>query len=108
MIMRILMYPVFHLWLKHLIRRNYRLREIAAIFREYGIPAERLLGKDYPDQWYWADSICSRYGYFVVERNNGRPIVEAEQWTETELEAIRRQGRQPLVINYIKGKDSHD
>jgi hypothetical protein len=52
---RVVMFPVFHLILKPLIRRNYRLRELSAISGD---------GK-YPDKWYWADSLAIKYGYYV-------------------------------------------
>ena len=55
MIMRIIMFPVFHLILKPLIRRNYRLRELSAISGD---------GK-YPDEWYWADLLAMNFGYHV-------------------------------------------
>jgi len=64
-VMRALMYPVFHLWLKHLIKRNYRMREVSAICREHGIPTCTPDGKDYKDEWYWADYISSKYGCYV-------------------------------------------
>ena len=54
------MFPVFHLFLKPLIRRNYRLRYQSAISGD---------GK-YPDEWYWADKIAVKYGFFVTERRD--------------------------------------
>jgi len=48
-IYRILMFLPFHLILKPLIKRNYRLR---------------MEGK-LPDEWYWADKIAVKFGYFV-------------------------------------------
>ena len=67
-VMRILMYPVFHLWLKRLIKQNYRMRAISAICREYGVAPCTPDGIDYKDEWYWADYMSSKYGYYV-ERN---------------------------------------
>ena len=54
-IKRILMWPIFHLILKPLIKRNYRLRYQSAVNQD---------GK-YPDEWYWADEIAVKYGYFI-------------------------------------------
>lgn len=54
-IKRVVMFPVFHLILKPLILRNYKLRELSAISGD---------GK-YPDEWYWADKIAAKCGYFV-------------------------------------------
>lgn len=51
----LVMWPVFHLALKPLIRRNYRLRMESAISGD---------GK-YPDQWYWADVLAMKCGHFV-------------------------------------------
>jgi hypothetical protein len=45
-------YIIYHLILKPLIKRNYRLRE------------EGLL----PDEWYWADEIASNWKY-LTRRN---------------------------------------
>jgi len=47
--MKIVIFPVFHLLLRPLIKRNYRLRE-------QGLVA---------DEWYWADRLAVKYGYFV-------------------------------------------
>ena len=55
------MYFVFHLYLKWLIKRNYTLRLESAISGD---------GK-HPDEWYWADILAARYGYFV---GSGEPI----------------------------------
>ena len=55
MIRRIIMFPVFWLILRPLIKRNYRLRYRSALNGD---------GK-YPDQWYWADVIAAKYGYFT-------------------------------------------
>lgn len=52
---RVVMFPVFHLFLKHLIKRNYRNRYNSAISGD---------GK-YPDEWYWADRMAVNAGYFV-------------------------------------------
>lgn len=41
----------FHIFLKPLIKRNYR---------------SRMRGR--PDEWYWADSLAVKWGYFVLER----------------------------------------
>lgn len=49
MIMRALIFLPFHLALKHLIKRNYEMRRQGLL----------------PDEWYWADRIAARYGYFV-------------------------------------------
>ena len=46
---RILFWPVFHLLLKPLIKRNYRLRMLGEV----------------ADEWYWADSLSANLGYFV-------------------------------------------
>ena len=54
-IARVFMFPVFHLILKPLIKRNYRLRAQSAMNGD---------GK-HPDKWYWADSLAVEYGYFV-------------------------------------------
>jgi hypothetical protein len=55
MIQRPVMFIFFHLCLKFLIKRNYRLR------------AESALNGDnkHPDKWYWADLLAVKYGYFV-------------------------------------------
>lgn len=63
--MKAVLYPVFYFWLKWLIENNYRMRVISAICREAGIPPCTPDGIDYPDEWFWADKLCSRYGYFV-------------------------------------------
>lgn len=47
--MRILMFFYFHLILKPLIKRNYKLR------------AKGIL----PDEWYWADLLAVEHGYYV-------------------------------------------
>ncbi len=47
--MKLLMYLPFHLVLKPLIKRNYRMRNAGLL----------------PDEWYWADKIAVHYGYFV-------------------------------------------
>lgn len=46
---KILMFFIFHLALKPLIKANY---------------AQRSAG-DAPGEWYWADDFAARYGYFV-------------------------------------------
>ena len=53
--MRIIIWPVFHLILKPLIKRNYKLRRKSALTGD---------GK-HPDRWYWADTLAVKYGYFV-------------------------------------------
>ncbi len=55
MLGKILMFLPFHLILKPLIKRNYRLRFKSAMNGD---------GK-HPDEWYWADSLAVKYGYFV-------------------------------------------
>lgn len=40
---------VFHAVLKPLIRRNYHARAAGAL----------------PDQWYWADDLAMRWGYYL-------------------------------------------
>lgn len=62
---KILFFPIFHIVLKPLILRNYLLREISAISRSLGIAPQTPNGKDYPDEWYWADTLAAKYGYFV-------------------------------------------
>ena len=52
---RFVMWFYYHLVLKYLIMRNYRLRYKSALNGD---------GK-YPDVWYWADSLATRYGYFT-------------------------------------------
>lgn len=51
---KLLMFPVFHLLLKPLIKRNYRLRKA---------------GKAH-DTWYWADALAFKYGYTVPNRDD--------------------------------------
>jgi hypothetical protein len=46
---KLLLFPVFHLLLKPLIKRNYKLRKAGKV----------------PDAWCWADALAARYGYFV-------------------------------------------
>lgn len=53
--MRVVMFPVFHLLLKPMIKRNYKARKESATNGD---------GK-YQDEWYWADKIAAKYGYFV-------------------------------------------
>jgi len=48
-IKRILLWPVFILILRPLIKRNYRLRTEGKL----------------PDEWYWADTLAVNYGFFV-------------------------------------------
>lgn len=48
-------YFIFHLFLKPLIKRNYRLRFNTAINGD---------GK-HPDEWYWADTLAVSWGYYV-------------------------------------------
>lgn len=79
LVMRVLLYPFFHLWLKNLIKRNYRMRAISAICREHGIQPCTPDGKDYKDEWYWADYLCSKYGYFVEHR------VSRDKWIWKQL-----------------------
>jgi len=55
MIKAVFMFGYYHLVLKHLIRRNYRLRYESAMNGD---------GKN-PDVWYWADSLVVKYGYFT-------------------------------------------
>lgn len=43
-------YLAFHLLLKPLIRRNYKLRAAGVL----------------PDQWYWADKLACKWGYSVA------------------------------------------
>ena len=54
-IKRILMFPLFHLILKPLIKRNYTVRHWSAINENSA----------HPDHWYWADELAIRYGYSV-------------------------------------------
>ena len=63
------MWPVFHLILKPLIKRNYRLREESSIKGD---------GK-YPDQWYWADKLAISYGYAVSGKTKPYKVVEGRQ-----------------------------
>lgn len=53
--LKALMYLPFHLVLKPLIKRNYRLRYDSAINGD----------NKHPDEWYWADKIAAYFGYFV-------------------------------------------
>jgi hypothetical protein len=46
---KLLMFPMFYLLLKPLIKRNCKLRKAGLA----------------PDAWYWADALAARYGYFV-------------------------------------------
>ena len=55
LVMKIVMFLPFHLVLKPLIKRNYRLRYLSAVNKD---------GK-YPDQWYWADYLAVIFGYYV-------------------------------------------
>ena len=48
---RAVMFVLFHSVLKHLIKRNYKLREQGKL----------------PDEWYWADELAVNHGYFVSE-----------------------------------------
>ena len=80
-VIRCVMYPVFHLWLKHLIKRNYRMRAVSAICREYKIPPCTPDGKSYEDKWYWADYISSKYGYNVEHS------VSRDKWIWKQLHA---------------------
>jgi hypothetical protein len=48
-ICKALMFLPFHLVLKGLIIKNYRMRQQGLL----------------PDEWYWADSLACRFGYFV-------------------------------------------
>ena len=48
-IKHILMFPLFHLFIKPLIKRNYRLRREGKL----------------PDEWYWADKFAVEHGYAV-------------------------------------------
>lgn len=41
---------IFHLYLKPLIKRNYRLRKMGVL----------------PDEWYWADRLAAEWGYYVT------------------------------------------
>ena len=41
------------------------MRAVSAICREHGIPPCTQNGIDYKDEWYWADYISSKYGYYV-------------------------------------------
>ncbi len=65
MLMRILMYPVFHMWLKSEIKHNYTMRYIAAMNRNYGVNVCDKDGNYWPDEMFWADEFCARYGYYV-------------------------------------------
>lgn len=53
--LKVLMFIPFHLVLKPLIRRNYRLRALSAAYGD---------GR-YPDVWYWADVLAMNSGYSV-------------------------------------------
>ena len=64
-VMRGLMYLPFHLWLKRLIEENYKNRALTAICKTHNIPVCTLDGKEYKDEWFWADKLCSKYGYYV-------------------------------------------
>lgn len=46
---KVLLWLVWVLILRGLIRRNYRLREEGVL----------------SDEWYWADVLAMRYGYFL-------------------------------------------
>jgi hypothetical protein len=50
-IKKILLWPIYMLVLRPLIKRNYKLREQGKI----------------PDEWHWADLIAIEHGYY----NNG-------------------------------------
>ena len=51
----LVMFIFFHLCLKFLIKRNYRLRRESALNGD----------NKYPDEWYWADLLAVKHGYFV-------------------------------------------
>lgn len=64
-IMKLLMWPIFHLYLKPKIIHNYRMRAISAICKNHGVSVKTPDGNEYPDEWFWADKLASSYGYFV-------------------------------------------
>lgn len=76
--MKWLMFIPFHLILKPLIKRNYRLRAQGKL----------------PDKWYWADRLSVKYGYFVESQkpqliNNcflGKKLAAHEYSLKTEYE----------------------
>lgn len=67
MLLRLLMYPVFHYHLKSKIIHNYNMRLIAARFKKsFDIEFPDKDGKYWcPDEVYWADMLAARFGYFV-------------------------------------------
>lgn len=46
---KILVFIAFHLFLKYLIKDNYKLRKKGIL----------------PDEWHWADKLSSNYGFYV-------------------------------------------
>lgn len=50
---KLIMFFLFYLVLKPLIKENYKKRKA-------GLE---------PDEWYWADSLAVRYGYFVRSKD---------------------------------------
>lgn len=52
---KFLMFFIFHLVLKQMIKENYRKRKAGLI----------------ADKWYWGDILAARYGYFVSAKELG-------------------------------------
>ena len=50
-------YLIYRFMLSPLIRRNYRLRNSGVL----------------PDEWYWADALALRWGYFGPYEKANRP-----------------------------------
>lgn len=59
----VLLFIPYHLLLKFLIVRNLRMRAISAKCKKYEAEPLTPNGKYYGDEWYWADSLCGRYGF---------------------------------------------
>lgn len=78
-IIRLIMFPIFHLILKKLIKENYKKRVITKICRTYHIPICTIDGKEYEDKWYWADSLAANYGYFIPWSTNTRLVIRCLQ-----------------------------
>jgi len=58
-------YLIFHLFLKKLIKKNYKNRRLTQRHLHQGWKLLTSDKKLHLDEWYWADSLACKWGYYV-------------------------------------------